>query len=289
MNKALVVLVVGVLVLGSMSIFQVHQTEKALKMQLGRVERDDYEPGLHFKLPIVETVVTLDGRIQTLDAEPQQYLTSEKKNVIVDSFVKWRVANVSRYYTSVSGNPQRANDRLSVVVQKLLKDEFGRRTIQQVVSGERSEIMDKLLASLQEQGENLGITVVDARIKRVDLPNSVSQSVFLRMAAERKEVARLFRSEGEERARQIRAEAERNAEVIVAEAERDAQKVRGDGDGKATEIYAKAFGQDSEFYSFYRSLEAYKTTFNNPSDILLLQPNSDFFKYFKGPGIDGSQ
>lgn len=288
-NKALLVVLIGALVLGSMSVFQVHETEKALKMQLGRVERDDYKPGLHFKLPIVETVVKLDGRVQTLDAEPQQYLTSEKKNVIVDSFVKWRIKEVSRYYTSVSGSPQRANDRLSVVVQKLLKDEFGRRTIQQVVSGQRGEIMDKLLASLQQQGDNLGITVIDARIKRVDLPNSVSQSVFLRMASERKEVARLFRSEGEERARQIRAEAERQAEIIVAEAERDAQKLRGDGDGQATEIYARAFGQDPEFYSFYRSLEAYRTTFNNPSDILLLQPNSDFFKYFKGPASGGAQ
>ena len=288
-NKALLIVVIGLLVLGSMSVFQVHETQKALKMQLGRVERDDYKPGLHFKLPIVETVVKLDGRIQTLDAEPQRFLTFEKKNVIVDSFVKWRIQDVSRYFTSVGGNAQRANDRLSVVVQKLLKDEFGRRTIQQVVSGERAEIMDKLQASLQQQGKTLGITVIDARIKRVDLPDTVSQSVFLRMASERKEVARLFRSEGEERARQIRAEAEREAEIIVAEAERDALKVRGSGDGEATEIYAKSFGKDPEFYSFYRSLQAYRNTFNNRSDILLLKPDNQFFKYFKGSTAEGSE
>lgn len=281
-NKALLVVIIGALVLASMSLFQVHETEKALKKQLGRVERDDYTPGLHFKFPIVEDVVKFDGRIQTLDAEPELYLTFEKKNVIVDSFVKWRINNVSKYFTSVGGNPNRANDRLSVVVQKLLKDEFGKRTIQQVVSGERAEIMDKLLESLQKQGDELGITVVDARIKRVDLPQSVSQSVYDRMAAERKEVAKRFRSEGEERARQIRAGAEREREVIVAEAERDAQKVRGDGDQQATEIYALAFGQDSEFYAFYRSLEAYKRSFSSDSDILLLQPNTQFFKYFKG-------
>jgi membrane protease subunit HflC len=279
-NKAFLIVIVGLLVLGSMSVFQVHETEKALKLQLGRVERDDYKPGLHFKLPIVETVEKLDGRIQTLDAEPQRFLTSEKKNVIVDSFVKWRIADVSKYYTAVGGNPQRASDRLSVVVQKLLKDEFGRRTIQQVVSGERAEIMDRLLQALAQQGDTLGIVVVDARIKRVDLPPTVSQSVFLRMASERKEVARLFRSEGEEQARQIRAGAERQAEIIVAEAERDGQKLRGDGDAAATEIYASAFGRDTEFYSFYRSLEAYRSTFSSSSDIILMKPDSQFFKYF---------
>ena len=280
MNKALLVVVVGALVLGSLSVFQVHETEKALKLQLGRVERDDYGPGLHFKWPIIESVRKLDGRIQTLDAEPQNFLTSEKKNVIVDSFVKWRINDVSKYFTSVGGNPNIANDRLSVVVQKLLKDEFGQRTIQQVVSGERAEIMDKLLASLQQQGDTLGISVIDARIKRVDLPPTVSQSVFLRMASERKEVARLFRSEGEEQARQIRATAEREAEIIVAEAERDGQRLRGEGDGSATEIYARAYGQDSEFYAFYRSLEAYQNTFSNSSDIILVRPDSQFFRYF---------
>ena len=281
-NKALLVVIIGAIVLGAMSLFQVHETERALKKQLGRVERDDYTPGLHFKWPIIEDIVKFDGRIQTLDAEPQLYLTSEKKNVIVDSFVKWRINDVSRYLTSVGGNPNVANDRLSVVVQKLLKDEFGKRTIQQVVSGHRAEIMDKLLKSLQQQGDNLGVVVVDARIKRVDLPQSVSQSVYDRMAAERKEVAKRFRSEGEERARQIRAEAEREREVIVAEAERDGQKVRGSGDGLATEIYSAAYSQDAEFYAFYRSLEAYKNSFSNASDVLLLQPNTQFFKYFKG-------
>lgn len=281
-SKTLIVVVVGLLVLGALSVFRVQETETALKLQLGRIERSDYQPGLHFKMPIVESVIKFDKRIQTLDSEPELYLTNEKKNVVVDSFVKWRVRDPERFYTSVGGNPLRANDRLSVVVQKRLKDEIGKRTLQQVVSGERGQIMDTLRVSAKKQAEDLGIEIVDARIKRVDLPEKVSQSVYDRMAAERKQVAKLFRSEGEERARQIRAEAERDREVILAEAERDAQKIRGDGDGRSTEIYAGAFGRNREFYSFYRSLEAYRSTFSNASDVLLLEPTSQFFKYFKG-------
>jgi membrane protease subunit HflC len=281
-SKTILVVVIGLALLGTLSVFRVQETETALKLQLGRVERADYEPGLHFKLPIVETVLKFDKRIQTLDSEAQLYLTNEKKNVVVDSFVKWRIRDPEGYYTSVGGNSQRANDRLSVVVQKRLKDEIGKRTLQQVVSGQRGEIMDTLRVSARQQADGLGIEIVDARIKRVDLPEKVSQSVYDRMASERKQVARLFRSEGEERARKIRAEAEREREVIEAEAQRDAQKIRGDGDGKATEIYAAAYGRDEEFYSFYRSLEAYRHTFSNASDVLLLDPTSRFFRYFKG-------
>ncbi len=287
-NKALLVVVVGLVILGSLSVFRVQETETALKLQLGRVERSDYEPGLHFKLPLVEQVLKFDKRIQTLDSESEQYLTNEKKNVVVDSFVKWRISEPERFYTSVGGNTLRANDRLHVVVQKRLKDEIGKRTLQQVVSGERAEIMDTLRVSARKQAEDLGIEIIDARIKRVDLPEKVSQSVYDRMAAERQQVAKLFRSEGEERARQIRAEAEREKEVILAEAERDGQKLRGDGDGKSTEIYARAYTQDSEFYSFYRSLEAYRQTFNSPSDVMLVDPDSQFFKYFKGDTARGT-
>ncbi len=282
-SKAALILIVGLALLGSMSIFTVTETERALKLQLGEVRRADYEPGLHFKLPLFQNVVKFDSRIQTLDSEPQLYLTSEKKQVIVDSFVKWRVANVARFYTSTRGNVQQANDRLSAVILKQLKDEFGQRTVNEVVSGERTDIMDKLQVVSKVQADELGIEIIDVRVKRVDLPGEVSQSVYDRMRAERLEVAKQLRSEGEERARRVRAEADREAEVIVANAERDAQIMRGDGDAKATEIYADAFGRDPEFYSLYRSLNAYQRTFSNPGDVLLLEPDSRFFRYFKDP------
>ncbi len=281
MSKGLVVLLVGLLILGGMSIFVVDQRELAIKLELGRVKRSDYEPGLHFKYPFVQNVLKFDRRIQNLDADPERYLTLEKKNVIVDSFVKWRVSDVERFYTANGGSVRRASDRLSTFVQKLLKDEFGKRTVRQVVSGERAEIMDILTASARSQAEGLGIQIVDARIKRIDLPDEVSNSVYQRMAAERKEVAKDFRSRGEESAKIIRAAADRERAVILAEAERDGQRIRGEGDGKAAETYANVYNQDPEFYAFYRTLNAYKQTFNNRSDILLLKPDTDFFKYFQ--------
>lgn len=280
MNKAYIVGILVLVVIGALSVFTVDEREVAIKLRLGRIEQVGYEPGLHFKWPLVENVLRFDARIQNLDADPQLYLTVEKKNVIVDSFVKWRVEEVERFYTSTGGNVLRANERLSAVVVKQLRDAFGSRTIQQVVSGERAEIMDQLVLALKRQADELGLAIIDARMKRVDLPERVSQSVFDRMSAERKEVAKRFRSEGEERGRRIRADADREQEVILAEAERDAQKTRGDGDGRATEIFANAFSQDAEFYALYRSLNSYKNTFNNPSDILLLNPNTQFFRYF---------
>jgi membrane protease subunit HflC len=281
MNKAYVVGLVVLVVLGAMSVFIVDEREVALKLRLSAIKRADYPPGLHFKWPFVENVLKFDARIQNLDSDPQEYLTVEKKNVKVDSFVKWRILDVERYYKSTGGSVQRTNDRLAAVILKRLKDEIGKRTIQQVVSGERAEIMDELATSAKQQADELGIEIIDARIKRVDLPGDVSQSVFDRMGAERKKVAMKFRSEGEERAKGIRAEADREREVILAEAERDAQKIRGDGDARATETYAKAFSQDTEFYSLYRSLDAYRNTFNSPADVLLIEPNSQFFRYFK--------
>jgi membrane protease subunit HflC len=280
-SKALLIAAVLLLVLGASAVFQIQETETAIKLQLGKVQRADYEPGLHLKFPFVEQVLKFDKRVQTLDSASELYLTNEKKNVVVDSFVKWRISDPERFYTSVGGSPSRTNDRLSVVVQKRLKDEIGKRTLQQVVSGERGVIMDSLQTSARGQAADLGIEIIDVRIKRVDLPEKVSQSVYDRMSAERGQVAKLFRSEGEERARQIRAEAEREREVILAEAERDAEKLRGEGDGKSTEIYAAAYGRDKEFYSFYRSLQAYRRTFSNGSDVLLLDPKSQFFRYFK--------
>lgn len=283
MNKAYIVGILVLAVLGALSVFTVDEREKALKLRLGRIERVDYPPGLHFKWPLVENVIKFDSRVQNLDADPQLYLTVEKKNVIVDSFVKWRVEEVKRFYTSTGGNVLRANERLSAVVVKQLRDAFGSRTILQVVSGERAEIMDQLAIALERQADELGVKVIDARMKRVDLPERVSQSVFDRMSAERKEVAKRFRAEGEERGKRIHAEANREREVILAEAERDAQMIRGDGDARATEIFADAFNQDVEFYTLYRSLNAYKNTFSNTSDVLLLEPSAQFFKYFKDP------
>ena len=280
-SKIILILLVIAAIIASMSIFTVDERELAINLQLGEVVRSDYEPGLHFKIPLVQNVLKFDKRIQNLDSDPELYLTLEKKNVKVDSFVKWRILDVVRYYTSTGGSSGRASNRLSAVIQKSLKDEFGKRTIQQVVSGERQDIMDKLRLSAKNQADELGIEIIDVRIKRIDLPEQVSASVYARMSAEREQVAKKFRSEGEEQSKKIRAEADREREVIIAEAQRDAQKVKGDGDGRATEIYATAYSQDEEFYSLYRSLAAYRNTFNSPSDVLLIEPNSQFFKYFK--------
>jgi membrane protease subunit HflC len=281
-GKVILVLLVIAAIIVSMAIFTVDERERALNLQLGEVVRADYEPGLHFKMPLVQEIIKFDKRIQNLDSDPELYLTLEKKNVKVDSFVKWRITDVVQFYTSTGGSPGRASNRLSAVIQKSLKDEFGKRTIQQVISGERTEIMDKLRLSAKQQADELGIEIIDVRIKRIDLPEEVSASVYARMAAEREQVAKKFRSEGEEQGKRIRAEADREEAVISAEAERDAQKLKGDGDGRATEIYANAFSQDEEFYALYRSLGAYRNTFNDPSDVLLVEPNTQFFKYFKG-------
>lgn len=280
--KALLVLLAGLAVLAGLSIFTVDERQVAILLQFGKVERTDLKPGLHFKVPVVQNVLKFDSRIQTLDSDPQNYLTFEKKNVIVDSFVKWRIADVRRFYTSAGGSILQANNRLGEVIIKRLRDEFGKRTIQQVVSGQRTDIMDKLRVAAKDQADELGLEIVDVRIKRVDLPQDVSQSVFNRMRAERQEVAKRFRSEGEEEARELRATANKDREVILAEAERQAQITRGSGDARATEIYAAAFGQDREFYKLYRSLNAYRTAFGSTADILLLEPKSEFFDYFKG-------
>ena len=280
--KALLALLAGLGILAGLSVFTVDQRQVAILLQFGKVERTDLEPGLHFKVPVVQNILKFDSRIQTLDSDPQNYLTFEKKNVIVDSFVKWRIADVRRFYTSAGGSILQANNRLGEVILKRLRDEFGKRTIQQVVSGERTEIMNELRVAAKDQADELGLEIVDVRVKRVDLPEDVSQSVYNRMRAERQEVAKRFRSEGEEEARELRAAANKDREVIIAEADREAQITRGSGDARATEIYASAFGKDREFYKLYRSLNAYRTAFGSTSDILLLEPKSEFFDYFKG-------
>jgi modulator of FtsH protease HflC len=279
----LIILGLMVLLVGSQSFFTVHQTERAILRQLGEIKRSNFEPGLHFKLPIFQNVLKFDGRIQSLDSEPQLFLTSEKKNVKVDSFVKWRINDVAKYFTSTSGIESNAALRLSEVVQKRLKDEFSTRSIAEVVSGERSDIMTIATDELSTYASDLGIEIVDVRIKRIDLPDEVSTSVFQRMNAERTEVAKQFRSRGEEEAKVIRAKAERQREVLLAEGHKDSEQTRGEGDGLASEIYATAYSQDGEFYALYRSLSAYRTSFGGNNDVLLFKPDSDFFRYFKDP------
>ncbi|MEM7408447.1 MAG: protease modulator HflC [Pseudomonadota bacterium] len=280
---ALLILVLFAALVGSQSVFTVHQTERAILAQLGEIKRSDFEPGFHLKLPFFQNVLKFDGRIQSLDSEPQLFLTSEKKNVKVDSFVKWRIRDVARYFTTNDGSEARAAQRLSEVVQKRLKDEFSTRSIADVVSGERADIMKIATEELSEYARNLGIEIVDVRIKRIDLPDEVSSSVFQRMEAERTEVAKQFRSRGEEEAKVIRARAEREREVLLAEGNKDAEQTRGEGDASAAEIYALAYSQDAEFYALYRSLSAYRASFGGNSDVLLMKPDSEFFRYFKDP------
>jgi len=278
------ILIVALAVLGilaSMSVFTVTETERAIKFQLGKIQRDDYEPGLHIKWPFVQNVRKFDARIQTLDAEPERYLTVEKKNVIVDSFVKWRIASVGRFYTAVAGDARQANLRLDQIVKDGLRSEVSRRSLQEAVSGQRGQIMDVISTAANDEARDLGIEVMDVRIKRIDLPPEVSNSVFDRMRAERERVARDFRSRGQEAAERIRADADRQSTVILAEAYRDAEKLRGEGDARSAEIYASAFKKDPEFYSFYRSLDAYRSTFRGGGDVMVLEPEFDFFRYFK--------
>ncbi len=283
MNRlsAIVAAVVLLLVIGiTFGTFTVKETERALKFRLGEVVRTDFEPGLYFQVPFVNNVRKVDARVQTLDESPQRFLTSEQKNLIVDTFVKWRVEDVEQYYVTVRANPREANLRLSEIVRDGLRAEFGKRTVQEVISGDRAEIMDLLTAAASEAGNSLGVTVLDVRLQRVDLPEGVSESVFNRMVAAREQVARQFRAEGQEEAERIRSAADRRREEILAEARREAEEVRGAADAEATRVYAEAYEADEEFYRFYRSLRAYENTFNDDSDMLVLSPDSEFFRYF---------
>jgi membrane protease subunit HflC len=263
-----------------LSAFTVKQWELAIKLRLGEIVDADYKPGLHWMIPIVNNVKIFDGRIQTLDARPQRFLTIEKKDVIVDTFVKWRIANVGQYYRSTSGNSLRTSSLLAERINASLRDEFGKRTIVEVVSGERAEIMALLTKDADEKASELGVEVIDVRIKRIDLPSEVSGSVYERMRAERERVARDLRAQGDEAAERVTAEADRQRTVILANAFRDAEKLRGEGDAKAAAIYAKAYETNSEFYAFYRSLSAYRTIFTNSGNMMVIKPDSEFFKYF---------
>ncbi len=272
------------LIIASMCLFTVDQRQFAVIFQLGEVKKVITEPGLHFKLPMVQNVRFFDNRVQTLDSqEPERFITSEKKNVLVDSYVKWRIIDPQLYYVSVGGDESRARTRLAQTVNDGLRGEFGKRTVHDVVSGARDKIMEEMRGKADADARKIGVQILDVRLKRVELPQEVSEAVYRRMEAERKRVANELRSEGSAEAEKIRADADRQREVIIADAYRDAQKIKGEGDAKAAAIYGQAFGQNPEFYAFYRSLEAYRNTFNSKHDVLVVEPNSDFFKYLKNP------
>ena len=272
------------------SIFTVDQRQFAIVFQLGEVREVIAKPGLYFKLPLIQNVRYFDNRILTLDStEPERFITSEKKNVLVDSFVKWKIVDPKLYYISVDGVEARAKTRLSQTVNAGLREEFRKRTVHDVVSGERDKIMEQMREKADFDARKIGVEIVDVRVKRVDLPTEVSESVYRRMEAERKRVANELRSEGSAEAEKIRADADKQREVIVAKAYRDAQIIKGEGDAKAAAIYADAFNQNPEFYAFYRSLEAYRGSFKSKSDVIVVEPNSDFFKYMKSVGRNGDK
>jgi modulator of FtsH protease HflC len=277
-------LVLFVVVIGAFSMYRVGQWEKALLFRLGEIVATNIQPGLHFKIPFINNVRKFDGRIFTLDVDPERFLTVEKKNVIVDSFVMWRIADVGRYYTTVLGDERHAGQRLEQIIKDGMRGQFSKRTVNEVVSGVRDEMMVQLTADANLQAKAIGIEIVDVRVKRVDLPAEVSNSVFRRMQAERARVAKEFRSQGAEEAEKIRADADRQRQVLIANAYREAQQLRGQGDARAAEIYAGAYGKDKEFYSFYRSLQAYQQSFQKGNDVMLLQPEGEFFEYFSGAG-----
>ena len=291
MNRNLGGLLVGlvlVLVILSASMYTVDQRQNALVFQLGEVVSVKKNPGLYFKVPLIQNVRFFDTRILTMDAaDPERFITSEKKNVLVDSYIKWRVVDVTQYYVSVGGDETRAQIRLNQTVNDGLRAEFGKRTIHEVVSGQRDAIMNLIRAKADYDARKIGVQVVDVRIKRVDLPETVSVDVFRRMEAERKRVANELRATGAAEAEKIKADADKQKEVIVAQAYRDAQRMKGEGDAKASAEYANAYGKNPEFYAFYRSMQAYRESFKNKSDVMVLDPSADFFKYMKNPKAGG--
>jgi membrane protease subunit HflC len=280
----LIAALVAVLLVISGALFTVDQRYNAIIFQLGEIKNVVQKPGLHFKWPMLQNVRQFDMRILSYDdAEPLRFITSEKKPVLVDSYVKWRIMDVRQFYISVRGDELGATTRIRQTISDSLQAEFGRRTLHDVVSGQRDEIMAVVRDKVDQELRRIGVEIVDVRLKRVDLPQEVSESVYRRMEAERKRVANELRSTGAAEAERIRADADRQREIILAEAYRDAQRTKGEGDAKATDIYAKSFSQNAEFYAFYRSMEAYRSTFRGKNDLLLLDPNSDFFRFFKDP------
>jgi membrane protease subunit HflC len=279
-----VFVLLGVLLAGS--VFVVKEGDKAIVIQFGKVQRDAqtgetnvFEPGLHFKLPFIDTVKVLDARIQTLDDAPDRFVTSEKKDLIVDSYVKWKIEDFARYYLSTGGNKLQAEALLKQKVNNGLRSEFGARTISQIVSGERSELMDQAMEQASSSSDELGIAIVDVRVKQINLPTEISTSIFQRMRAERAAVAREHRSEGQEQADIIKANIDAKVTIMLADAERNARQLRGEGDASAAKIYANAYSKNAEFYSFLRSMDAYKNSFNSKNDVLVVEPDGEFFRF----------
>ena len=286
MKNLLIAAFVLLVLLASGSLFAVKEGERAIVIQFGKVQRDDatgetrvFEPGLHFKLPFIDSVRHLDARIQTLDGTPDRFVTSEKKDLIVDSYVKWRIEDFARYYLSTGGNKLQAEALLRQKVNNGLRSEFGTRTIAQIVSGERSALMNQAMEQASTSSDELGIEIVDVRVKQINLPTEVSNSIFQRMRAERAAVAREHRSEGQEQAEVIKANIDAKVTVMLADAERNARQLRGEGDAIAAQIYADAYAKNADFYSFLRSMDAYKQSFNSKQDVMVIAPDSDFFKY----------
>jgi len=280
-SRMLAVVVAIGLVVAWTSFFVIDERQTAIKFQLGEIIGSEYQPGLHFMKPLfINNVRKFDRRLLTLDTRPERFLTGEKKNVTVDFFVKWRIKDPATYYTAFGGDERQAALRLLQIINNSLQLEFDHRTIKQLVSSERSELMDSLTTKGNEQVAQFGVEIVDVRIKQIELPEDVRNSVFERMRAERERIAREHRAQGEETAKGIRAVAERERTVILAEAQRDAETIRGEGDAQATDVYAKAYSQDPDFYQFYRSMNAYREALNSKQDVLVLQPDSEFFRFF---------
>lgn len=280
MQKIVIVVIAAAFLILSSALYTVNETQTAIKLRLGEIVTVEDTPGLKFKMPFVNNVVKFDNRIQTLDAPAERFLTGEKKNVIVDSFVKWRISDAEQFYKSTGGNIARTNNRLAQIIKTGLKSEFSKRTIADVVSGERSEIMANILQLANKDISEFGIKIIDVRIKRIDLSQEVSNSVYRRMQAERHRVAKEFRSKGAEEAEIIRAAADRERTIILANAYRDSEKIRGEGDAVSANNYAQAYNKNVDFYSFYRSLESYRKSFGQNNDIMVLNPNTEFFRHF---------
>jgi len=270
----------GLALLASSSLYIVNETQRAIRLQFGEVVESDIQPGLHWKIPVYNTVRLFDTRLQTLDGTPSRYLTGDRKGVIVDSFVQWKIVDVTRYYEATAGDEQVSMRLIAPRVDESLRNEFGRRTLGEIVSEQRDELMSRPIEELNSaMRDSMGVAILDIRVKQIDLPPEVSNSVYERMRTERQREAREYRAQGKEQSERIRAAVDRGREVIIATAERDADILRGEGDAEATAIYAEAYNQDREFYSFLRSMEAYRASFNNKQDILVVSPKSDFFRY----------
>lgn len=287
MKNLIGVIVVLLALLAYSSLFTVQEGERGIVIRFGKVAQDEqgmavvYEPGLHFKLPFIERIIKLDARVKTLDGQADRFITSEKKDLIVDAFVKWRIEDFAKYYLSTGGGNQRqAEELLMRRINAGLRAEFGARTIRDIVSGERDELMEQALIQASETSNDLGIQVLDVRVKQINLPTEVSAAIYDRMRAERNAVAREHRSEGREQAEIIRADVDARVTVMLADAEREARQIRGEGDAEAARIYAEVYNRDPEFFAFIRSLEAYRASFGSGDSVLVLSPDSDFFKYF---------